>query len=73
MSIIGKGYFINSGGAVIHIVAPTGSTIIAKNNAKSKTLSTAIGTPRVDRTWVSDYYLKIPSIYYGNWTIQGIS
>lgn len=73
MSIIGKGYFINSGGAVIHIVAPTGSTIIAKNNAKSKTLSTAIGTPRLDRTWVSDYYLKIPSIYYGNWTIQGIS
>lgn len=73
MSIIGKGYFINSNSAILHVVAPTGSTIIARNNAKSKTLSTAIGTPRLDRTWVSDYYLKIPSIYYGNWVIQGIS
>ena len=41
MSIIGKGYFINSDSAVLHVVAPTGSTIYAyhyNNDIVDKTI-----------------------------------
>ena len=77
MSIIGKGYFINSNSAVIHVVAPSNSTITAKhydNNFQvDKTMIKTEGKPRVNRTWVSDYYFRINEDFYGTWKLTGVS
>ncbi len=58
MSIIGKGYFINSDGAVIHIVAPMGSIITLNHYTDGsltdidKTIIKTGGWPRSGREWV---------------------
>ena len=76
MSIIGKGYFINSNGAVLHVVAPSNSTITAEhyndNNEVDKTVIKTSGWPRSGREWVQDYYIRIPEKLFGKWRFSGV-
>ena len=76
MSIIGKGYFINSGGAVIHIVAPRDSTITLSHSDSydgeiDKTIIKTSGQSRSGREWVQDYYIRIPERLFGYWKFSG--
>ncbi len=78
MSIIGKGYFINSDGAVIHIVAPMGSIITLNHYTDGsltdidKTIIKTGGWPRSGREWVQDYYIRIPEKIFGYWRFSGV-